>query len=572
MRSFLERRDGIIQMYSRIIRFILMTIMMMTFGIGVALAENPTVRVYLRRLVSDYPLEISMSGDYVNADHTMWFKDGTELTAAIVGEDIYLYGDSFSLNAGKKVSFVRTTIEEDAYLLLAGGKNAYAGDLTLTIQNGQIRPILTMEIEEYVRGVVPYELGDSFPLEALKAQAVAARSYALAKIGAHEDYDVDDTTNDQVFRGREANSPLSEQAVRETSGEIETRNGKPAVCYYTASNGGQTEDGQHVWPVEDKNAYTYMDVKDDPYDFQNEKSPVRRFVLPTSLNGKELNPDLSLILRKGVCAKLGQNLIPEQIRIDRFTDVQMADPRYSSKNRIMNSVVFTANYSVREIISSRTVQKEAEEGETPETETVYEFSDYEPAEAAVSFSLSFYGELERAMGLSINSTDNELLTIYYTEAEFIFETRRYGHGVGMSQRGAELMARSYGKTYREILEFYYPGLTLVKTEYESQTRPTDGLEVFVKPTPRPGPTPRPTLIPLTETELKTGEFLAEVANIDEDSSLNLRSSPSYGAEILTRLYFGQRLIVESETADGWSKVKTDVLSGYVRTEFLQAVQ
>ena len=65
--------------------------------------------------------------------------------------------------------------------------------------------------------------------------------------------------------------------------------------------------------------------------------------------------------------------------------------------------------------------------------------------------------------------------------------------------------------------------------------------------------------------------MAEVTNIDEDSSLNLRDAPSYSGEVRRRLYKYQRLMVESETADGWAKVHTDVIEGYVRTEFLQAV-
>ena len=111
--------------------------------------------------------------------------------------------------------------------------------------------MLTLGVEDYLLGVVPYEMGDSFPLEALKAQAIAARTYALRKSGSSEDYDVEDTTNDQAYRGRSASSPLSEQAVRETKGICGVYKGALAQCFYSASNGGQTElgqPGQAVYP------------------------------------------------------------------------------------------------------------------------------------------------------------------------------------------------------------------------------------------------------------------------------------------------------------------------------------
>ena len=92
------------------------------------------------------------------------------------------------------------------------------------------------------------------------------------------------------------------------------------------------------------------------------------------------------------------------------------------------------------------------------------------------------------------------------------------------------------------------------------------------PEPTPSPTPRPTLMPVTAGDLPDGAYIAVVANIDEDSSLNLREEPNMSAEVLRRLYKDQRLIVLSTSADGWSHVKTDVIEGYVRSEYLQTAE
>ena len=158
---------------------------------------------------------------------------------------------------GNSLKLVRCESTPSGYLLLNDNTGMYEGDLSLDISNNAIRPILNINVEDYLLGVVPFEMGDSFPLEALKAQAVTARTYALRKSGSSGAYDVEDTTNDQAYRGRTTNSPLSEQAVKETEGLCGVYRGALAQCFYSASNGGQTELGQHVWPNSDSDAYGY---------------------------------------------------------------------------------------------------------------------------------------------------------------------------------------------------------------------------------------------------------------------------------------------------------------------------
>ena len=162
------------------------------------------------------------------------------------------------------------------------------------------------------------------------------------------------------------------------------------------------------------------------------------------------------------------------------------------------------------------------------------------------------------MGLSINVAQNELFTVSDIGSAFMIESRRFGHGVGMSQRGAEQMARQHGMTYEQILAFYYPGMGLAALNTEKA------------PLPTPSPTPRPTLMPVTTENLPDGAYLASVTNIDEDSTLNLRAQPNTSADVLRRLYKNQKLVVLSVSKDGWAHVKTDVMEGYVRNEYLQA--
>ena len=207
---------------------------------------------------------------------------------------------------------------------------------------------------------------------------------------------------------------------------------------------------------------------------------------------------------------------------------------------------------------------------TPEPQPVY--SDFIPVEEEATVTLPIFPEVIRALGLSISGSDNEMLTLAETDDAFTLEARRFGHGVGMSQRGAQWMAAAYGKQYHEILAFYYPGMELAKVAAGELPLPTTQPELAQTPPPPATPTPRPTLMPVT-TSIPQGAYLASVEGIDDDSSLNLRQAPSLASEILMRLYKHQQLIVLETAEDpAWVKVKTDVIEGYVMLSYLEKVK
>ena len=119
--------------------------------------------------------------------------------------------------------------------------------------------------------------------------------------------------------------------------------------------------------------------------------------------------------------------------------------------------------------------------------------------------------------------------------------RGFGHCAGMSQRGAEWMAKAYARDYREILAFYYPGMTLETLEWAPQT---------------------------PEISVQT-EKNATVTLKNADSSLNLRAEPSMVGELLMRLQANQRVIVLEVCDDPeWVHVKTDVVEGYCMVSYL----
>ncbi|MGI6181585.1 MAG: SpoIID/LytB domain-containing protein, partial [Agathobaculum sp.] len=118
-------------------------------------------------------------------------------------------------------------------------------------------------LEDYVKGVLPYEVDPNWPAEALKAQAVCARSFAL---GTHkhtsEGYDLCNTTNCQVYLGTNKATAASDAAVEATAGEYLMYNGEPVIGYFFSSDGGATEDAANVWGGD----YAYLKGKVDPYE------------------------------------------------------------------------------------------------------------------------------------------------------------------------------------------------------------------------------------------------------------------------------------------------------------------
>lgn len=132
------------------------------------------------------------------------------------------------------------------------GKGRYRGKVEIFPNaQGRLTVVNTLDLETYLRGVVPKEMGAwEFPsLEALKAQAVAARTYAVANLGKHakDGYDMSDTVADQVYGGRDGEQSLTDRAVQETGGLFATYDGKPILALFMANCGGHTVDVSQVF-------------------------------------------------------------------------------------------------------------------------------------------------------------------------------------------------------------------------------------------------------------------------------------------------------------------------------------
>jgi stage II sporulation protein D len=129
--------------------------------------------------------------------------------------------------------------------------------------SGRLTVINELDLEEYLYGVLKVEVDPGWPAEALKAQAVAARTLALYSLNrfASEGYDVRATTESQAYEGVTAEDPRTTAAVEDTRGEIMTYQGRPIFAAYHSDSGGYTESSELVWG----GTYPYLKGVSDPY-------------------------------------------------------------------------------------------------------------------------------------------------------------------------------------------------------------------------------------------------------------------------------------------------------------------
>ena len=554
-----------------------------------SIEDDGMLRVYLKSLGDPASLGMTLAGSYtVEGDRGFRFARDTAIVLAADGESVLLSVGGLTIDMGPSMTLTRQAVtdggENGIYIHESEKDTLYEGDLSVSVQDGGLRCILDIHIEDYLKGVVAYEMSDSFPLEALKAQAVAARTYAMGRkwVSAARDHDVVDTTQDQVYKGLDADYTNVIAAVEATRGVVGTYNGGFAMCYYTASNGGQTALATDIWGGEGD--YGYLAMVDDPYDLENPASLVNSATFASDVSD---NAALKAMLDEGIAAL---DLPYADVALESVVSIEPVEPKFEgsymyTKLRFTLSVsamlegwyaqegdayapLFTDSSDFSpEMLASATGLALARRGRLG-LPYVYRHG-REVLPETVTVDLSVYDQIKDGLSLGLNGGDYELISVTQEEdGRFTISMRRFGHGVGMSQRGAQWMAGEYGMSYIEILNFYYPGMTLETIDWPEvaltalEELPESIGFARARPTPTPTPAPLPAL--------EEGEYYASVVLETRSSSLNVREQPSTSARIVAALDYGRRVIVCEDAGDGWVRIRTAELQGYVKLEYLQA--
>jgi stage II sporulation protein D len=158
-----------------------------------------------------------------------------------------LDGNKINISGRVKAGELIIEPKDQGYVWI--GDRWYRGTTRLIRQNDGITAINKVDLEQYLYSVVGAEAVSSWPIEALKAQAVAARSYALykRKTGSNGIYDVDTTVGTQVYKGLDTEYTTTHQAVDSTLGQIMTYNNQVILAAFHSSSGGYTENVEDVW-------------------------------------------------------------------------------------------------------------------------------------------------------------------------------------------------------------------------------------------------------------------------------------------------------------------------------------
>ncbi|MFZ5596177.1 MAG: SpoIID/LytB domain-containing protein [Bacillota bacterium] len=317
-------------------------------------------------------------------------------------------GGEISLLSDSGVSTLRGGAGQNLVAIASGGGDRlYRGNMEFRLASGGITVINELPLEEYLYGVLPGEMPSSWPIEAQKAQAVAARSYALANLGAYSSYGFDLMSGQmsQVYGGYDAEQPAATRAVDETRGMVLLCRGEPVSAFFHSSSGGYIENAEDVW----RDPLEYISSKADPFD-KNDKY----YNWLVDYDQKQLVSQLAL--KKALYNKPG---MPERV-FSAVDDIRVLEMTASGARVKRMSITGT--------------------GDDGSPMTV---------EIANADAVRSVLGLKSALFTMKKTTTPEggLKSVSFTGSG-------YGHGLGMSQYGALGMANR-GYNYRDILGYYY---------------------------------------------------------------------------------------------------------------------
>lgn len=304
---------------------------------------------------------------------------------------------TIGIKRGLTVNRFDSLEDELTFLPKEGGKisverRPYAGIVRVKKKKGGLWVINEVDVEEYLKGVVPAEMASDWELEALKVQAIISRTYALYQKEEHRrrDFDLMSTVLSQVYQGGEVEDSRASLAIAETAGMVLTYGGRTALTFFHSTSAGPTEDAEERWNIN----LPYLKGVNCPLD---RDSPYYQWKRTISLREMET-----------AIRRLNHSVA---------TVTLLAPLQWSRAGRILTLKVLHS-----------------------EGEMVLKAED-----------------LRAALGYKFLPSTRFTIDSFGTEIQI--SGMGYGHGVGLCQWGAKVMAEQ-GLKAGEILLYYYPGVTL----------------------------------------------------------------------------------------------------------------
>lgn len=377
---------------------------------------------------------------------------GTGVTVTITGTQTILF--QFDGGGAKYLGVMPLGMGDVEPVTWSKGYRYYGG-FEYRRSGGRLTVINVVDVDDYVKGVIPYEMSPSWPLEALKAQAVCARTYAMRETKHNsQGFDVCTSTHCQVYYGISQATTQTNRAVEETAGQCIWYDGKLIEALYSSSNGGASEDAKNVWG----NDVPYLKGKEDPYEGTISIPSYQYAVTFTAgeltkileQKGYKLGPVSSVYISAytavgNVGEVTFEDIYGKSVSVTGdtcrtifngvFSDRSVRSRRYQISGGDAATYTVNGNAAITGITGSYVLAGDnvPQQYVTSPTETYVLTAD----------GLQFLQKEEGGSSAGV-------FTIYGTG---------YGHHAGMSQYGAKAMAEQ-GMTYLDILNFYFTGVTV----------------------------------------------------------------------------------------------------------------
>lgn len=354
-------------------------------------------------------------GIFVGVKELYLVFNGEEIKITAAGKNIKVQSGSKSMEMESR----EFQNEDGSCLAVAQDQKSlkracYPGTVLFRANAGKVDAINAVDVEEYLRGSVPYEIGklDAERIEALKAQAVAARTYAYKHFNSREamGFDVYADVKDQVYKGLEGATPLTDAAVKATAGVVMTYNGEFIIAYYHSTCSGRTET-LATWNRPD---------------------------LPYLQSKPDLRPDGSPWCNESSYMKWEK----------RFTDKEIVD--LFKKNAKEAKAVFSSSTgSDFKKIKSISILDTLAGGRILTLRVETDKGHFNVLADKTRWLFKKAGAI----------LPSSLFSVKHEKQEWIVTGSGFGHGVGMCQMGVRARAQA-GQSFQEILTHYYPGITL----------------------------------------------------------------------------------------------------------------
>ncbi|MED4037618.1 SpoIID/LytB domain-containing protein [Niallia taxi] len=394
-------------------------------------------------------ITVVFNGDYTLTNGTKVSK-GTEAVMSIVNSRLKLATKSGQVLMENETSINATPAHTDGNLAI--NDRGYYGSFQFVMEkdtktnNIYIRPINKVDVETYLRGVVPQEMPALWSMEALKAQTVAARTYALKN---KNDANMVDTIAKQVYGGIIGIHPRSDNAIQETAGMVLKYNNSLIDAVFSASNGGKTEVNSSVWGG---TALPYFAVVEDAFDF----NPATKDKFPWAIQLKQQQLPETLDLNDASTWWVTQKEADANNQVLKNMKTWLKNEGYiDDVNTVKIIRISKLELNVSALTSGGRVSKGT-------VNIDYLVKTNEKAVEKKTLVLNDTAASRIRAMVGIDKMPSYLVDVSKVENGSIYiQGRGNGHGVGLSQYGARNRADA-GQSYQQILQFYFPKAALIK--------------------------------------------------------------------------------------------------------------